>query len=197
MTTPTPLPRLCPGGTVVCLGCGPSLTQADVDYVRGKATVIAINDAHRLAPWADVLYACDSKWWYWHQGVPSFAGIKVGLNPGISRYFKDITILRNAGKSGLEMDPTGLREGRNSGYQAINLAVHLGASRFVLLGYDMQGAHFHHGHPDGSTPPFLICLQRFATLVEPLKEIGVEVINCSRQTAVTCFPCRPLEEVFA
>ena len=39
------VPSLCPGGTVVCLGGGPSLHADDVDYCRGKATVVAINDS--------------------------------------------------------------------------------------------------------------------------------------------------------
>jgi len=28
--------------------------------------VLAINDAYRLAPWADWLYACDDRWWRFH-----------------------------------------------------------------------------------------------------------------------------------
>src|SRR3990167_7469077 len=52
--------------TVVLIGGGPSLTQSDVDYCRDKAKTIAVNDAYRLAPWADVLYACDRPWWDYH-----------------------------------------------------------------------------------------------------------------------------------
>jgi len=44
------VPRLWPGETFVCLASGPSLTQADVDYCRGKARVIAIKDVLHLAP---------------------------------------------------------------------------------------------------------------------------------------------------
>ena len=55
-TPAIPMPRLSDGGTIVCLATGPSLTQADVDAVRGQAdAVIAISDAVDLAPWADVL----------------------------------------------------------------------------------------------------------------------------------------------
>lgn len=186
--------RLWPGGTVACLGGGPSLIQADVDYLRGRVDgVIAVNDAYRLAPWADVLYGCDGKWWYWHKGVPSFPGLKFSVDPA-TRQYPGMTVLRKTGDVGLELEPTGLKTGRNSGYQAINLAVHLGATRVVLLGYDMQGGHWFGNHPDNSKPPFAVCLQRFATLVEPLKQAGVTVLNCTRKTALTCFPCVPLEE---
>ena len=45
------VPRLWPGETVAILGGGPSLTPADVDFCRDKARVIAIKEAHRLAPY--------------------------------------------------------------------------------------------------------------------------------------------------
>lgn len=49
--------------TIVCVASGESLTRADVNYCRGKARVLAINDNYRIAPWADWLYACDGRWW--------------------------------------------------------------------------------------------------------------------------------------
>ena len=134
------VPRLWPGATIVCLGTGPSLTAADVTRCAGQAKVTAINDAYRLAPWADVLYACDAKWWRWNKGLPGFAGLKFGLDTSIA--YRDVTVLQNTGLQVLETTPTGLRTGHTSGYQAINLAVHLGAARIVLLGYDFKGDHF-------------------------------------------------------
>jgi hypothetical protein len=202
VATPLPtVPRLCPGGTVVCLGSGPSLTQEDVDAVRGKATVIAINDTFRLAPWADVLWACDAKWWYWHwkKGVSDFAGLKFSLDKAAARY-PGVQVLKKTGETGLELDPTGLRAGRNSGYQACGLAFHMGARRILLLGYDMRSNgkdHFFGAHPDSSKPPYAICLQRFATLVDPLKAAGVTIVNCTPGSALTCFPCAPLREALS
>lgn len=189
------VPRLWPGATVVCLGTGPSLTAADVASVRGRARVIAINDAYKLAPWADVLYACDAKWWAWHKGVPTFPGLKYAIQAGADRW-PGVQLLRKTGDTGLELSPHGLRTGSNSGYQAIGLAVHLGAARILLLGYDMTGgaAHFFGKHPDGSGPPFKLCLERFATLVAPLRERGIDIVNCTRTTALRCFPCQPLEQ---
>lgn len=193
MTTYPAVPRLWPGSTIVCLGAGPSLTPQDVDLCRGRGPVIAINGSYTMAPWAEVLYACDNKWWLWHKGAPTFPGLKFALDAR-ARQWPGVTVLRNTGDSGLELDPTGLRTGRNSGYQAINLAVHLGATRVILLGYDMQGDHWHKPHPDGSRPPFLICLKHFASLVAPLQAAGVEILNCTRRTALTAFPCVALDD---
>lgn len=192
---PVTVPRLYPGGTLVCLGTGPSLTQSDVDYVRGRATaVIAVNDAYTVAAWAQVLYACDAKWWYWHPDAARFAGLKFALDPRAAR-FPGVRVLRNTGDAGLDTRPDCLRSGRNSGYQAINLAVHLGAARIVLLGYDMTGGHFFGSHPDQSRPPFDICRRRFQTLVEPLQKLTIAIVNCTRKTELTAFPCAPLEQV--
>jgi hypothetical protein len=199
------VPQAWPGQTVVILATGPSLTVDDVEACRGRARVIAINDAYTLAPWADALYACDAKWWHWHRGVPTFTGPKWSLHHSAwTKYetaYPDVQRLRNTGAAGLELDPTGLRSGRNSGYQAINLAVHYGAQRIVLLGYDMQPSggrsHFFGEHPNGQQSPYGMFKQQFATIVKPLAKAGVEVVNCTRRTALLCFPQAPLEEILA
>lgn len=196
-------PRQWPGETVVCLGSGPSLTPADVDLCRGRARVIAVNDTFTLAPWADVLYACDASWWLSHPAANSFAGQKWSLDhhswADYRARFPDVQHLANTGPSGLELDPSGLRNGRNSGYQAINLAVHFGASRIVLLGYDMQApadrpAHFFGDHR-APRPPFNIFLPHFPTLVAPLQALGVELVNATRETALTCFSRAAITDV--
>jgi hypothetical protein len=188
---PAPVVRAWPGATVVCLGTGPSLTTADVEHCRGLR-VIAVNNAYTLAPWADALYAADLKWWKWHKGVPDFAGAKYSVEPTI---WAGVHALRNTGRTGLERDPSCLKTGYNSGYQAINLAVHLGAARIVLLGYDLKGDHFFGAHPDRSRPPFPLCLEAFPTLVAPLAEAGVEVINCTPGSSLRCFPMATLASV--
>jgi hypothetical protein len=200
--TPT-VPRAFPGCTAVCLGGGPSLTRADVEACRGRARIIAINDAIRLAPWADVLYAADARWWITHQDTKLFAGLKFGLQPCIGR--PDVTVLRHTGRLGLESDPSGLRTGGNSGYQAIQVAVHLGASTILLLGYDLryaQGrAHWFGSHPsplnDPSESQLVTWRSHFATLVAPLAELGITVINCTPGTALTCFPRGSLRDALA
>jgi hypothetical protein len=195
------VPRLWPGGTVACLATGPSLTREDCDALRGHVDgVIAVNDAHRLAPWADVLYSSDRVWWPFYKGVPDFQGLRYGIGAtvGSSRAFThlpSIAVLEHTGVEGLEDAPTGLRSGLNSGYAAINLAVHGGAARILLLGYNVglvgSRSHFFGAHPRGLTsnpnlyPDFRRC---FATLVAPLAARGIEVLNCTPQTALECFP---------
>ncbi len=208
---PVSVPKLWPRETIVVIGGGSSLTRADCDYVRDKAHVIAIKEAavsslpHITppAPWADVLYAADYKWWKFEKGAPGFAGLKYTIEeqPGQPmNVFPGVQLLRNTGETGLELDPTGLRTGFNSGYQAVNLAVHLGASRIVLLGFDCWRGptgqqNWFGSHPAHVESPYPVFLQCFASIVEPLKAAGVEVLNCSRFTVLSAFPRVPLEDV--
>lgn len=184
--------------TFVLIGGGPSLTREDVDFVRDKARVIAINDAYRLAPWADMLYAADRSWIDAQDGVPSFRGLKYSIDSKDPTTRHDWTVLRNTGPLGLELEPTGLRAGFNSGYQALNLAVHCGAKRIILLGYDMRphGAreHWFEDSPDRRPSPYAEMREAFASLIEPLAGLGISVVNCSRWTAMAVFPCALLSE---
>lgn len=203
-----PVPKLWSGDTAVCLGSGPSLCREDVEAVRGRARVIAVNTSWQMAPWANVLYAADWPWWQHYRGVPEFQGMKYSIQQlewrreGLrkvgpqSRY--GVTVLDNTGVKGLERDPSGLRTGMNSGYQAINLAVHFGVSRIVLLGYDMRGGHWHGPHPEGVRRHAQVESYQpmFPFLVQPLRELGVAIVNCSRETALTCFERRPLSDLF-
>lgn len=189
--------------TVVCLGGGPSLTAADVNFCRGRkgVRILAINNAIDLAPWADYLYAGDAKWWKWRKGCPEFQGQKYSIDRRVASSYPDVAIFTRTGVTGLETRPWCLRTGRNGGYQAINLAAtHLCAKKIVLLGYDMQASptgedHWHAPHPDGSHPGYDDCLRRFDTLVAPLAALSIEVVNCSPKTALRAFKCLPLSEV--
>ncbi len=192
----TTVSKLWPGETAVLLGCGPSLTREDVESVRGKARVIAINTSHELAPWADVLYSSDLGWWRQVNGAPGFTGLKYAVHSGTGRLWKlwpDVQVLANTGTDGLELKPHGLRTIRNSGGAAINLAMHFGARRILLLGYDMgrrgRQAHWFGDHPNPlrNASPYAEFMASFATMVKPLRTQGVTVLNCSRETALRCF----------
>ena len=85
--------------------------------------------------------------------------------------------------------------GGNSGFQALNLAAQFGATRIILLGFDMQGesgAHWY-GRNNWSMAnnPDQWCYLRwqraFAAAAPELKTRGIDVINASRNTALTCF----------
>lgn len=177
----------------VCIATGASLTQSQVNYVRGKAKIYVVNDAYKLAPWADVLYACDHRWWEYHK--PVFAGRKVSIN---EQAHKDFGIeLWHQSKS-VWSDKLGhLATGGNSGFQCLNLADLEGAGTIILLGYDMKDSgHFFGEHPskirrDG--------IEKYSRWVKNFREaaphIKAKVINCTPNSALDCFPMAKLESV--
>lgn len=214
-----PLDRFCTverawaGDLVVCIGSGPSLSREEVattrearDKAGRQLRVIAVNDNYLLAPWADVLYFADARWWKWHrerEEYRKFAGAKCSIfTTGSMLDDKDVFFLKNNGAEGLSLEPGALCTGANSGYQAVNLAVLAGASKIALLGYDARPGpggrnHWFGDHPDRSSAPYDEMRKRFRTMVVPLASLGVEVLNCTPGSAIDCFPRVRLAELFA
>lgn len=221
------MPRLTDGGTIAILAPGPSLTVADADYVRPKVdAVIALSEAWKAAPWCAVLYSSDKGFWLRHLSqVKPLAAIKVrvhttGDKPTARPIDKrdcarcrlrlpasgvcwcvraELLTLRNGGVAGLSLAPDTICTGNNSGTAALNVALLAGATRIILLGYNMGlqdgRRYFSDREPRSTSSPFEQFI-KFTTAMAPLlRNAGVEVINCSRVTALECFARRPLREV--
>jgi len=215
-------PRMWEGETCIIIAGGPSMNDMIGEVVRidGYPRVITINDSWRLAPWADLFYFHDKEWY--DQQVKanhvacgkSFREVLVsGLWVSANEYFDNhptIQTLKNTGQQGFDPDPACIRHGSNSGYQAIHVAAHLGVSRILLLGYDMrvqapaapgkrERTHWHDEHRDADFKNALwqTFLPHFPTLVNPLARAGVEVVNCTPGSALTCWPYMPLAEAIS
>ena len=101
---------------------------------------------------------------------------------------------------GLCFQRDGVHTGNNGGFQAMNLAVHLGAKRILLLAFDMRRvgnrAQWHDKHKR-PTPPDVYAnnmIPQFEAAVKDLDMLGVKVINCTPGSALKCFPIMPVEE---
>ena len=192
------------GRTVACIASGPSLTTADCEAVRAAGLpTIAVNDAGLdMAPWADAHHACDGRWWHAHPDALTHDRPKTCLVDDPPAGVVKLTCVSGGG---LDDRPGHVRAGQNSGYQALHLAaVNFGAAaRVILLGYDMQHtggqAHYHgtHAAPLRNPKPgdMREWARHFDGVAPELKRRGVEVINCSRATALTCFERAAVEDV--
>jgi hypothetical protein len=199
------VPRIWEGQSCAIMAGGPSMTQEAADAVRAAGIrSIAINNSYLLAPWADILYFCDKRWWEWHhkrQEFKEFAGVMVTLdNVELSSCAPQIKRLKNVGRLGLSLKPGEVFNGSNSGYQAINLAVQLGARRILLLGYDMgsrgKKTHWHGGHPV-STPESVyrsLMIPAYSGMKKRTLDLGVEVINATPGSALQEFPIMELNK---
>lgn len=158
---------------------------------------------YQLAPWADLLYACDHAWWAQYR--PAFGGLMVTQDARVSDLCDDVQrVPCNAEAPGMSFDPYRIHGGQNGGFQALNLAVLLGAGRVILSGFDMGAApdgrrHAYPDHPAGMNNPdagnFAGWRTAFAAAAPGLRRAGIEVINASARTALDCFPRAALEDV--
>lgn len=158
------------------LGTGPSLKREDVESLTGRCKVVAVSDAYRMAPRADALASFDRKWWDANPEAKLFPGRKFC---GVETNFGER--LKLGGLS-------------NSGLFGMYVAEALGASRIILLGFDMRGSHFFGNHrpPLSDTPPerFEIFQRQFA------RWNGCPVINCTPLSALEAFPFAKLETIW-
>ncbi len=203
------MPEFLAGDAVVIIGSGPSLTRYQADQVREAAVrTIAINDVGRApvgyAPWADILYACDAIWWDTYEGVPKFAGqkwtqIHADTDETNAARF-GLNAVKGVDGIGLSFDPEILHTGSNSGFQALNLAVLMGATTIILLGYDMGrtngAAHFFGDHPQhlNRTGSFKDWIRNFDPIPDQILDKGIEIINCTAVTNLHAFPKAELKE---
>jgi hypothetical protein len=197
------------GQPVFIIGGGPSLTLAQIRAIammriRRRCRVVAVNDAVYPAWWADWLHSCDFKWWRWHiQGVQHFKGTKTCVAEDVPDSWVD-GYLERTGHDGFDEDPSHIRTGGCSVYQAMHIAIHAGATRIGLVGVDMRRgpggeAHWFGDHPDKLSPlspaEFYESMgSAFETLRPALHARGIEVANCSPGSALTAFPARALED---
>lgn len=198
---------------MVVVASGPSLDKADASRLsrarlaKADLRILAVNDAWRMVPCADALYACDAKWWEHHA-----ASVAAGFEG--ERWTQDQARgLEVAGRLGLNVvksrrggipsdEPDVIAQGMNSGFQAVNLAALAGGDPIVLLGFDMglgPGglSHFFGDHPTqrlNVKSPFADFIRHFETSAPYYARRGVKILNASRRSALTCFPRIDLEE---
>lgn len=187
--------------TVVIVAGGPSLTLSQVRAIgmmraADLCSVIAINDSIYPLWFADVLYACDARWWEHHGTFGNFRGYRVSVedagDPGIIR-------LEKTGFEGFDERPGKIRTGSNSGYQAVHLAAQLSATKIILVGYDftLPGAqdHWFGRHParmDRSSD-VVANLRMFRGLTDILASRGVMVHQASPGSKINWLPAVDVE----
>lgn len=165
------------------LATGPSMNEAVAEAVRGKAKVIAVSDAFRMAPWAEAMVSTDAAWWRASPDAIGFKGRKFSI----------------ASVDGVEkIDCEGaIANGSNSGMLGCHVAVKLGATRILLCGFDMRGSHYFGPHkaPLKNTRPrrFDVFQDQFARF----KPRGVQILNCTPGSALRAYPMADLHESLA
>lgn len=180
--------KLFNGDTVAVIASGPSLTDEDVEAVRGLKK-IAVNTTWKKVRDCDVLFAGDHKWWMTNGKEVDIPARRVSLSYNSERQYGAKRFRSNAAKRG----------GYNSGCVAIEYAIRNGAGKIILLGFDCSvrnGTHWHGDHKKSPNPNDAKChlwRKQFAELRRIYPD--ADVVNCSRYTELKTFPILSLEEV--
>jgi hypothetical protein len=181
---------------------GPSVAEFDLDQLKGQR-VIVINSSWSRVPFADLLFFGDARWWgrYRDEVLQGFAGRIATSARGVGH--PRVLRLRAHTPPGLASEPDTVAIRRTSTLAAMNLAVHLGVAQIVLVGVDNRVDHEGRTHHHAAYPWDLRATsfdeQRFdfSTIVEPLKRLGVFVMNASPESALPFWPRAPIAEVLA
>lgn len=185
------------GKTVFLIGGGPSLRGFDftkLQALRSGSIIIAINDAVRCCPFANVVFSIDRVWLgRRHATIRAFRGERVAVvDAAHAKFLRGIRYFRRSREARLSEDPGVICTGENSGFAALGMAVMRGATKVFLLGFDMKGpGHFHAGY-EWYCPHGVADYPRWAgyfdVLADAAKARGVEVFNCNPDSAIRCFP---------
>lgn len=196
------------GETVFVLGCGPSLSSAVVEGLRGRR-VLAVNSSFRLAPFSDAVYFTDLGWFEgrWEDGSPRRTAIEksgallVTSNQMVKRRAPEricrVSVLPGAP---FRRGSLPIRQGRSSGHTAVGLAGALGAKRIVLLGFDMRfvggRSHFHDEYAAKDEKLYRSDFApSFRGWAAAARTAGIEILNATTGSALSEFPLVHIEEI--
>jgi hypothetical protein len=187
-----------PSRPVVIVGSGPSLSDAQCGLIQDRRAadacrVIVINDNYRRVPNADILFAGDQPWWrIYSADVAKVApNIERWSGEGSCREFGCHVWPIGPGRGIAPDSESQIRRGSSSGFMAVGLAVKFRARHIVLVGMDCKRskdnkAHWFGDHPSKlpSPQPFDMWRDEFESLVAPAAERGINIVNCTIDTAI-------------
>ncbi len=189
---------------VFIIGGGYSIKLLDLSVLAGQK-IIVINDGYEIVPNITAIYWCDPSWadsrYKDLEKLPcnlKFTKAKHG-DININGPY-DSTVLNHTGDYGYDPEKSAVR-GNNGGSQVLNLVFNMRPKRIFLLGYDMKRinnkTHYHNKHQLIVTDDIYknLFIPSIHSMAEEFKKIpnSPEIINCSVDSALTCFPRYNLE----
>jgi len=218
------VPKIWKGGECWIIGGGPSIVQQfgiPSNVVEGVRVgdlptsvyspylsvlhdkhVVGVNTSFMLGNWVDMLFFGDNKFYlHFEQQVNDFPNLKVTCSSNAnsrSGNNKHIKYLSRSSKSrGLTKNRGQVCWNVNSGAAAINVALHTGVKRVILLGFDMkldskQRQHWHDYYTKKGQVrrklPFDRHLIGFDDIKKDADRFGLEIINANPDSALNHFP---------
>jgi hypothetical protein len=185
------------GHPAAIVASGPSTGNFPVERLRDAVKVLAIKTNVDKAPFADVVYGCDDAWWLSRNGLVDFKGIKLAYGDKATSKFKDIhKVDIDTKQHRFLLDrPLRIGSGKNSGFQALNLAMQFGANPILLIGFDFHdrgGVHWYgRNNAKGMSNPMLLNFRDWQKAMNEAsgraRDLGFDIINASRGSELKCF----------
>ncbi len=188
---------------IFIVGGGQSLEDFDWSFLHDRAT-IAVTNSFKKLPNAAYIYFSDIRFWNWQRAgllahkAAKITTAKIPKNiTSVARY--KVSCVKN---KAIDFRKGYLKLGNSSGYAAINLAVHLGATEIFLLGYDMHADtgknHWHSDYPIKNKSHIYArnMLKFFDAAAKELAGAGIKVINFGETSKIECFAKLKLEAVY-
>lgn len=192
-----------PGALCYIVGGGPSLRGFDFEKLRGQH-VIAVNCACEQVPFADALFFGDYEWGVGYRSLwKTFHGMVITCHADWLQNTSGVKVMNKEAGYGLTDHRDAIAFNQNSGAGAINLAVHFGARRIVLLGFDQKvdgnATHYHSYYKRGVEKDpnwrYRKYILAFPFIAEHLERRGISVVNACPDSAITCWPRVPRDSV--
>ena len=192
----------------IIVGCGPSL---DIEQLA-KVSHLKRFGANRTFEFdLDVVLGCNYQFWdhYWPE-IKDYRCDKWTTRPQSAEKY-GINYIEERWEGSLSTDKSYVCAHHGSGPQILNMALHYGCKTMLLIGWDMRypgkintkkytgKRHYFGGDPltEGHWPQTgpdgeLAGLIREMETIRP-EILGVDIINCTAGSAMTCFPMMSLD----
>lgn len=189
--------------TAVVVGNGPSMLAFPVaELERPHVRTLVANGGYCVVPRADVLMCTDRRWLAANPDLSGYLGemVVVTRPEAVAQLDPRMVFVRRKFIGDARSDPFARRdtlvEGFNSTSTNISLAIVRGARQIILLGVDLSpGTDGRRRVYDDTRESKRASAGRYALQVKHLtaqsvwvKRKGVEVINCSPESDLRCYP---------
>ena len=167
--------------TWALLAPGPSASAEQATRIRDAGIPLgAIGNAFQLAHWAAFIAATDGAWWRKYPEAKALPGLKFTMH-GVQH----VARMKVPGYPAC-----------NSGVLGLECAKRQGATRILLVGFDMHGSHFFGKYTNGlsntTETKRRTHLSQYAAWARANE--ATEVFNCTEGSALTCFPMARLDD---
>jgi len=206
------IPRKYEGDTAIVCGTGPSITPEIIKAVDNSGhRVFGANRAWEIFK-CDVVHGCNYQFWdhHWPQ-IKDQPFDKWTTRPELEGKYPGLNYIEERWEDGLSTEQNWISAHHGTGPQLVNIAYLYGCTRLLLVGWDMRYL--------GKTGPSTYTRRRYLDedpltlnhwprtgekgehtgLIKEMETIhpedyGIEIINCTKDSAMHCFPMGDLNE---